>query len=223
FSSLMCSPAPRIVIMPWSVSRCTSCSSKLSTLSTPSTAMDSRCFKVNWCRLRAAAGPSPPDRSCAASIPRFTSLATSSSPGKARLASFSKRFLCRADRSSCTPCPRRRGGRAAPARRQHPRAGRDALPSLPALQLLLPDAEVLRVGMVNHDRAHRRLGLHHELVREHDADLFGAEQVEERALHGQIGAGRIPEGVPPPAIARLEALFHRHLRIVREAPPASDL
>src|SRR5258708_35537513 len=56
-----------------------------------------------------------------------------------------------------------------------------------------PDAEVVRVGMREVPTAHRRRGPHRVALREGDAGAARhAQEVEQGALLGVVGAGRIP-------------------------------
>src|SRR5579859_1375028 len=64
-----------------------------------------------------------------------------------------------------------------------------------------PDAEVVRVRMREVPAAHRRRGPHREALGERDARaLRRAQEVEQRALLGVVGAGRVAGRGPDAAV-----------------------
>src|SRR5437867_9349707 len=71
--------------------------------------------------------------------------------------------------------------------------------------------EVLRAGMVEHERRDRRLGVHHEALGEADADLLRAQETPERCLVREIRTGGIAERDADAAIPRLQLLGDRQV------------
>jgi len=55
--------------------------------------------------------------------------------------------------------------------------------------------------MVEDEGRHRGLGVHHEALGQAQTDLLGPEQIEQRALVGEVGASGIAEGDADPAVA----------------------
>ncbi len=76
--------------------------------------------------------------------------------------------------------------------------------------------------MVEHQRADARFGVHHASVGEAHADVLGPQELPDGLLILQVRAGRISEAVALAAIARREALVHRHGGRVGEAPILAD-
>jgi hypothetical protein len=59
--------------------------------------------------------------------------------------------------------------------------------------------------MLEHQRRDAHLGVHHVPFGEVDADLLGAQGLEQLALEGEIRAGGVAEAVALAAIAASEA------------------
>src|SRR5205814_3996547 len=76
--------------------------------------------------------------------------------------------------------------------------------------------EVLGAGMVEHQRGHRRLGVHHEAFGQCHADLLGVEESPQRGLIGEVRARRIAEGHANAAVASLELVGDRQIAGVGE-------
>src|SRR6266852_5953620 len=72
--------------------------------------------------------------------------------------------------------------------------------------------------MVKHQRADTGLGIHHHAFGELHANLPRLEQLPETRLVVEVRAGGIAEAVALPAVARGEAILHRQLGRVGEAP-----
>src|SRR6185369_376293 len=83
--------------------------------------------------------------------------------------------------------------------------------------------EVPRLRVVQDERRDRRLGIHHESLRQLDADLPSIEELEQGCLVRQFRAGRVAEAVALAAVAPLEAVDHRRLGRIREAPLLAQL
>ena len=67
------------------------------------------------------------------------------------------------------------------------------------------DREIFRLGMVDDDRRGRLLGVELVFLGQRDADLVGAQQVEQLPLVGEVGTGRVAERIAAAAIALLPA------------------
>src|SRR5207244_5413693 len=78
--------------------------------------------------------------------------------------------------------------------------------------------KVRAIGMVEHQRAHARLRVHHHAVGEPHADIFGLQQLPEALLVVEVRARRITEAVALAAIARREPLLHGHGGWIGKAP-----
>src|SRR2546430_16386770 len=78
--------------------------------------------------------------------------------------------------------------------------------------------EVLGAGMVEHQRGHRRLGIHNEAFGQCHADLLGVEESPQRGLIGEVRARRIAEGHANAAVASLELVGDRQIAGVGESP-----
>src|SRR5260370_1460446 len=72
--------------------------------------------------------------------------------------------------------------------------------------------------MVEYQRTHAGLGLHHHAFSESHADVLRPQQFPETLLIVQIGARGVAETVALAAILRGEAIMHRRSRRVGEAP-----
>src|SRR5262249_51271177 len=73
------------------------------------------------------------------------------------------------------------------------------------------------------ERGDGGLGIHHESLRQLDADLAAVEQAEQRRLVRELRTRGIAEAVPLPAVPRLKAVGHRDLRRIRESPGGAKL
>src|ERR1035438_754740 len=82
--------------------------------------------------------------------------------------------------------------------------------------------EIGAVRMMEYQRAHAGLGLHHHAFGEIDADVLGTEQREQALLIVQIGTSRIAEAVALAAIFRGEAVVHGEGGRIGEAPILAD-
>src|SRR3954471_8186514 len=83
-------------------------------------------------------------------------------------------------------------------------------------------AEIGRRRVVEDDGGDARLGVHHAAVGQLHADVGRVEDAEEDLLIVEARAGRIAEGVALPVVVRLEAVEHRRVERVREAPLAAE-
>src|SRR5207244_11493161 len=78
--------------------------------------------------------------------------------------------------------------------------------------------EVLRGGMVEDERRHGGLRVHHEALREVQADRLGLEQAEEDLLVREVRARRVAEGDADPPVSALELLADRQVGRIRKPP-----
>jgi hypothetical protein len=65
--------------------------------------------------------------------------------------------------------------------------------------------------MLEHQRRDTRLGVHHVPLGQVDADLLGAQGLEQLALEGEVRAGGVAEAVALAAIAGGELVFRGRL------------
>src|SRR5438132_3613636 len=80
-------------------------------------------------------------------------------------------------------------------------------PPLEGLEVPRRDHEVARLRVMEDERRHRRLGVHHVALGETHADgALNVEGAEELLLVLQARAGGVAEAHPHAAVARLEAL-----------------
>src|SRR4051812_18205988 len=85
------------------------------------------------------------------------------------------------------------------------------------------DVEVARLRMVQDDGAGALLGPELVLVGQLDADPGGTQQLQQRRLIGEVGAGRVAEAVARAAVALLEQLAHLPGVVVAEPELGPDL
>src|SRR5260370_26585289 len=78
--------------------------------------------------------------------------------------------------------------------------------------------EVLRLWVMEDQGRHGGLGVHHESLRQLEADLRRLEEIEEDALVGEVRTGGVAEGVPDSSVARLEPVLHGQPGRIGEAP-----
>ena len=76
--------------------------------------------------------------------------------------------------------------------------------------------------MMEHQGADAGLRVHHHAFGKLDADFFRAAATSTALLIVEIRARRIAEAVALAAIARREALLHRHRRRIGKAPVFAD-
>src|SRR5262249_21386589 len=63
----------------------------------------------------------------------------------------------------------------------------------------------------------------HEAVRQLDPDLPAVEELEQRGLVGELGTRRVAEAVALAAVAGLEAVLHRDVGRIGDAPRLAEL
>src|SRR2546422_1123654 len=78
--------------------------------------------------------------------------------------------------------------------------------------------EVLRLWVMEDEGRHGGLGVHHESLRQPEADLRRLEEIEEDALVGEVRTGGIAEGDADASVARLEPILHGQPGRIGKAP-----
>ena len=71
---------------------------------------------------------------------------------------------------------------------------------------------------MEHERRDARFGVHHVPLGQFDADLLGAQGLEELALEGEVGAGGVAEAVALAAVVGGELVLQGQARVVGETP-----
>ena len=68
------------------------------------------------------------------------------------------------------------------------------------LVVRIAHAEISAIGMLEHERAHARFGVHHHAFGELDADFVGTQQLPDSGLIIEIGTRWVAKAVALPAI-----------------------
>src|SRR5215467_11099578 len=80
------------------------------------------------------------------------------------------------------------------------------------------DGVVARLGVVNYESGDGGFGIHHEPLRQLDADLLSGQQAEDRRLVRELRARRVSGAVALSPVPRLEPVGHRQVRRIGQVP-----